>query len=189
MLEKIPSILGEALKGVRPGLEKTMAQKSFGDVPETIAVESTAFGHGAPLPIDATDDGRKVSPPVSWANVPSGTAEIVLVIEDADSPTPEPLVHAIVFGLPTQGGLAEGAMAGPGHPGEGLACGKNSFGKAEYLPPDPPSGHGQHRYVFQVFALGKPSGLADQPGRGAVVAALTGKVSAKGVLVGTYERS
>lgn len=190
MLEKLPSILGEALKGVGPGLEKTVAVKEFGDVPETIAVESSAFGHGGPLPVDASDDGAKVSPPLTWRNVPPGTAEIALIVEDADSPSIEPLVHALAFGLPGgDGGLAQGALRRDGGAGAGVRLGKNSFMKAAYLPPDPPSGHGPHRYVFQVFALDQPVSLGAAPGRGAVVEALKGHVLAKGVLIGTYERT
>ena len=187
MLEKIPSIIGEALKGVRPGLEKTVAWASLSDVPATIAVESTGFGHDHPIPSTFTEDGAKRSPPLAWSNVPSGTAEVVLVVEDADSPSIDPLVHAIAFGLPVEGSLPEGALGGGGA-APAVAVGQNSFFKTGYLPPDPPSGHGAHRYVFQVFALGKASGLTGEPGRGAVVEALKGKVLAKGVLIGTYER-
>lgn len=189
MLEKIPSIIGEALKSVRPGLEKTVAWASFGDVPATIVVESTAFAHDRPMPATFTEDGAKHSPPLTWTNVPSGTVEIVLVVEDADSPSIDPLVHAIAFGLPVQASLPEGALGGSDQAAPSVSVGQNSFFKAGYLPPDPPSGHGAHRYVFQVFALGKSSGLAGEPGRGAVIKALAGKVSAKGVLIGTYERA
>lgn len=187
MLEKLPSIVGEALKGVRPGLEKTLASAAFGDVPATIAVESAAFAHERPMPAAFTADGAGRSPPLAWTNVPRGTAEVVLVVEDADSPSIDPLVHAIAFGLPAEGALPEGALGG-GEAAPGVAVGQNSFLKAGYLPPDPPSGHGAHRYVVQVFALGKASGLTGEPGRGAVVDALKGKVSAMGVLIGTYER-
>ena len=191
MLEKIPSILGEALKGVRPGLDKLTANRAFGNAPETIAVESTAFGHGADMPAVYTEDGRRVSPPLTWRNLPAGTVAVALVVEDADSPTPEPLVHAIVLGLPGQeGGLAEADLKSAGGPGRPHSLGKNSFMKAEYLPPDPPSGHGPHRYAFQVFALDAPPlGLSAQPGRGAVIDAMQGHVLAKGVLIGTYERA
>lgn len=185
MLEKIPSLIGNALKGVRPGIEKTLAHTTFADVPETIAVDSPAFGHGAAMPQDGTADGQGLSPALTWSNLPGGTVEIVLVMEDADSPTPAPLVHAIVYGLHPSGDLPAGAM---GQEAGGPAMGLNSFGKAGYLPPDPPSGHGAHRYVIQVYALGRSAGLTGQPGRGAVVDALEGKVSAKGVLIGTYER-
>ena len=77
-------------------------------------------------------------------------------------------------------------------PANGFAAapevGETSMGQAAWLPPDPPSGHGPHRYVVQVFALGQPSGLEGRPGRTAVVEALQGKVLAKGLLIGTYER-
>ena len=189
MLEKIPSIVGEALKAVRPGLEKTSAVAAFADVPETIAVESTAFGHGAPMPATFSEDGRKVSPPLTWTNVPQAASSVALMIEDADSPTPDPLVHAIVVGLPAgPGGVTEGALKSPGGPGQSLAMGKNSFMKAEYLPPDPPSGHGPHRYVFQIFALDRALDLGSVPGRAEVIKAMTGHVLAKGMLIGTYER-
>jgi phosphatidylethanolamine-binding protein (PEBP) family uncharacterized protein len=31
--------------------------------------------------------------------------------------------------------------------------GHNSYFTHRYLPPDPPPGHGPHRYAFQIFAL------------------------------------
>jgi Raf kinase inhibitor-like YbhB/YbcL family protein len=189
MLEKIPSIVGEALKGVRPGLDKLVSAKEFGAVPDGIVVESPAFGHGGPMPADYSEDGRKLSPPLTWRNLPAGTAGVVLLVEDADSPTPAPLVHAIVLDLPAQGGgLGEAELKSAGAGGMPHRLGKNSFMKAEYLPPDPPSGHGPHRYAFQVFAVDRALELKDEPGRGALVEAMKGHVLAKGVLIGTYER-
>ena len=67
--------------------------------------------------------------------------------------------------------------------------GKSSYLKAAYLPPDPPTGHGPHRYCFQIFALDIVPALEEGAGRGAVVEALKGHVLAKGMLVGTYERA
>ena len=189
MLEHVPAILGEALKSVRSGLDGILSHADFKAAAETIAVESDAFGHGAPIPSDFTEDGRKVSFPVRWSNVPAGTACLILVIEDADSPTPHPLVHAIVLDLPARdGALPEAALKSPGNPGQPHVLGQNSFMKAEYLPPDPPSGHGAHRYVVQVFALDRPIDLAGEPGRGALTDAMRDHVLAKGLLIGTYER-
>ena len=190
MLEHMPKIVGEALRGVGPGLDKLMANADFAGAPGGITVSSPAFADGAPIPADHTEDGRKASPPLAWQGVPPGAAEVVVVIEDADSPTPAPLVHAILFGLPGRdGALAEGELKGAGAEGRALRLGKNSFLKAEYLPPDPPTGHGPHRYAVQVFALDAPLSLDAEPGRGALVEAMTGHVVAKGLLVGTYERA
>ncbi len=148
MLEHLPTAIGAALKGVRPGLDKLTLIQHFAGIPQAILVESRAFQADAPLPIDATEDGRKLSPPLAWQGVPPGAAAIVIVIEDADSPTPEPLVHLIVLGLPGQDGrLAEGELKNAGTGDRAHALGLNSYLKAAYLPPDPPSGHGPHRYA------------------------------------------
>jgi len=190
MLEHIPAAVGHALAGVRSGLGKSMAKQHFAGAPEAIAVTSPAFGRDAPIPSQHTADGAGLSPPIAWQGLPAGTLSAVLVVEDADSPTPEPLVHAMVLDLPGRdGALAAGALKSPAGAGAPHRLGQNSFLRAEYLPPDPPSGHGPHRYAFQVFALDGPVTLAAGAGRGEVVAALKGHVIAKGVLIGTYERA
>ena len=61
--------------------------------------------------------------------------------------------------------------------------------RAGWLPPDPPPGHGPHRYVFQLFALANEPMLDPHPGRGALIKALRGNVLAHGILIATYERS
>ncbi|AWN51997.1 YbhB/YbcL family Raf kinase inhibitor-like protein [Methylobacterium sp. 17Sr1-1] len=189
MLEKIPHALGEALSGLRAGLEKTAYHAEFEAAPAIIHVTSPAFADGAVLPARFTQDGEKLSPPLAWSGLPAGTAALVLLVEDADSPTPKPIVHAIAWDLdPTGDGLPEGALASPGSDGTVEEVGKNTFLKAGYLPPDPPTGHGPHRYLFQVYALNRHLGLEGVPGRGALLAAMHGHVLAKGVLVGTYER-
>jgi len=66
--------------------------------------------------------------------------------------------------------------------------GRNSFFSEGWLPPDPPTGHGSHDYVFQLFALSETPTLSANPGRAAIVEAMAGKVLAAGILVGTYSR-
>jgi Raf kinase inhibitor-like YbhB/YbcL family protein len=187
MLEKMPRPIGHALKGVRAGLEKTVAESEFAGVPEEIRVESAAFVDGGPIPPRHTADGPGVSPPISWSGVPVGAASLVLIVEDADSPTPEPLVHAIAHGLAGgDGDLMDGGLDGDGPAADDL--GKNSFFKTGWLPPDPPTGHGAHRYLVQVYALDQTPIFDHKPGRHAVVEAMRGHVLAKGTLLGVYER-
>ncbi len=181
MLEHVPKVVGEALRGIGPGLDKLTINASFAAAPGGIAVTSPDFADGAGLPRDSTEDGRKLSPALAWRGVPDGAAEVVLVIEDADSPTPEPLVHLIAPDLdPAAGRLTEGAT--------GAETGRNSFLKQGWLPPDPPCGHGPHRYVFQAYALSVALALTEAPGRGALIDAMAGRVLTKGCLTGTYAR-
>lgn len=190
MLEKIPAAVGKALFGVKAGLQKTTTHTDFADVPETIALTSAAFVDGAAMPARFTEDGEKTSPPLAWRGLPPGTARVVILIEDADSPTPRPLVHLIAWNLAaTTHAIAEGGLIEGGIAGFRPDLGQNSFLKDGWLPPDPPTGHGIHRYVFQIYALDRALDLPASPGRGAVVKAMTGHVLAKGELVGTYERA
>ena len=198
MLEHVPGWLGRALAGMRAGADKlVIAGVGIGDEAAAsggaaaIDLSSPAFANGGRLPPRFTADGAGVSPPLVWGDPPAGTARMVLVVEDADAPAPQPLVHAIVWGIaPEAGRLAEGAIVRDGDGGaDGRDVGRHSFLGEGWLPPDPPTGHGEHRYAFQLFAVGTGAGdPGATPGRGDVVAAIAGHVLAAGLLVGTYSR-
>lgn len=190
MLEKVPEVIGRLLRRAKAGSEElAFNDAAFADAPCSIALDSPAFGDGGPLPATFTDDGDKISPPLRWRGVPAEADAVVLIVEDADSPTPSPLVHAICWDLPGEDGeIAAGDLDSPCSVGEGYTLGRNSFKRAEYLPPDPPRGHGPHRYAFQVFALGARLDFDKAPDRRQVIDAMQGHVLAKGCLVGVYER-
>lgn len=189
MLEKLPHLVGAALSGLKAGLETTTATADFPDAPQLLTLTSAAFAEGGAIPARFTADGAGLSPPLSWSGLPPATQRVVLIVEDADSPTPRSLVHLIAWNLhPGQRGVAEGAIPSPAGAGTVTDLGQNSFLKDQWLPPDPPTGHGPHRYLFQVYALDAAPALDPSPGRGAVVDAMRGHVLAKGTLTGTYER-
>lgn len=190
MLEKLPDLVGHALRGQRAGLEKTAFQAvDLRGGMAALTVTSLAFADHAPIPERYTDDGEGVSPPLQWSGVPQAAASVLLIVEDADSPTPQPLVHAIVVGLPAgDGALPEAALPSRDHDGTGLQVGRNSYLQASWLPPDPPPGHGVHRYAFQVFALEAGADFDGEPGREAVLEAIRDHGLASGCLIGTYER-
>jgi phosphatidylethanolamine-binding protein (PEBP) family uncharacterized protein len=97
-------------------------------------------------------------------------------------------VHAIAVDLPPHdGSLPEGALTAA-HDDAGIRVGRNSYLQAGWLPPDPPPGHGTHRYAFQVYALGPGPAFSGTPGREAVLDALQDRALASGCLIGTYER-
>lgn len=193
MLERLPSRIGRMLRGVRAHeSELVFHHAALEAVPAVIHVTSPEFPDHGRLPGRYTADGQGLSPPLAWSGVPAGAASLVILVEDADSSTPLPLVHAIEWGLAgADGELSAGALPRSGQqlPARTL-MGRNSFLTVGYLPPDPPSGHGTHRYAFEVFALDWSlrfdTGLA--PGRGRVVKWLVGHAIAKGMLIGLYGR-
>jgi len=190
MLEKLPDFVGHALRDQRAGLDQIVFNRvSLRAGHGTIAVTSGVFVDHGPLPVACTADGEGVSPPLHWSGVPAAATSVVLIVEDADSPTPHPLVHAIAVGLPIQdGALRSGALADDaGAPAE-ATLGRNSYLQHGWLPPDPPPGHGRHRYAFQVFALGGDEPVPDSPGRDALMDVLQARAIASGMIIGTYER-
>jgi Raf kinase inhibitor-like YbhB/YbcL family protein len=193
MLQNLPDFVGHALREQRAGLDKTVYQR----VPlrsgmASIRVTSLAFVDHAPIPALYTADGEGLSPPLQWSGLPASTRSVVLIVEDADSPTPQPLVHAIAVGLaPEDTFLREGALldekdaqANAPH----ARLGRNSYLQAGWLPPDPPPGHGVHRYAFQVFALEDSGSMPETPGRDALLDVIQNNAIASGCLIGTYER-
>lgn len=193
MLENLPDALGHALRDVRAGMDELVFNNSgLRAGMAAIAVTSLAFADHAPIPMRYTADGEGVSPPLQWRGVPPGTQSVVLIVEDADAPTPRPLVHAILVDLPAEdGALGEGALKSPDHEGQHLHEGRNSYLGSGWLPPDPPPGHGPHRYAFQIFAIGAVGvgeAFGDTPGREALMYALRERAIASGLLIGTYER-
>ena len=191
MLEHVPQWLGALLRGVRAGGDKlVISQPELAGAFAALDLKSPAFANGGRLPERFTADGEGVSPPLMWGPVPEGTESLALIVEDPDAPAPNPLVHAVVWGLPADAhGLAEGAIVKDGAGAEdGSDVGRNSYFAEGWLPPDPPTGHGRHDYVFQLFALAGAPDPGDTPGRGDVVGAMAGRVLAAGMLVGSYSR-
>ena len=190
MLENLPDFVGHALRDQRAGLD----QLAFNRLPlrggqGAIAVTSLAFVDHGPLPELYTADGDGLSPPLAWTGVPAAATSVVLIVEDADSPTPHPLVHAIAVALPAgDGSLRQGALDDDADAPDASRLGRNSYLQHGWLPPDPPPGHGPHRYAFQVFALAGDAALPETPGRDALMEALARDAIASGWLIGTYER-
>ena len=190
MLENLPDAIGHALFDQRAGLDKTAFRAvDLRQGMAAITVSSLAFADHAPIPERYTADGAGISPPLQWTGVPASAASLLLIVEDADAPTPQPLVHAIVVELEaSDGSLPEGALPSKDNDGSGLHIGRNSFLQAAWLPPDPPPGHGTHRYAFQMFALETGAAFEGAPGREAVLEAVREHGLASGCLIGTYER-
>lgn len=191
MLEKLPRSVGELLGGQRAGLEHILFNTlDLREGTAKIVLTSPAFVDHSSIPPQYTADGAGLSPEIDWTGVPPGAVSLALIVEDADSPTPAPLVHAIAVDIdPKRLELHEGELQHADQTkSSGLSLGRNSYLRQAWLPPDPPPGHGIHRYAFQLFALADGEPFSDAPGRNELLEALRERAIASGCLIGTYTR-
>lgn len=152
------------------------------EMPKGITVTSTAFDAGDPVPERFSCEGENVPPPLAWTGVPAGTAELAVVIEDPDAPDGI-FVHWLVVGIDaTAAGL--GAAGVP--PGAEVLPGSSD--NPTYIGPCPPNDDGEHRYVFEVYALKAPPALDAATSALDKVRAIRAAATAGGFLIGTFTR-
>ncbi|SRR6266545_7503593 len=142
-------------------------------------LSSSAFEHEQPIPARYTCEGEDVSPTLAWSGVPKEARSLALIVDDPDAPRGT-FTHWLAWGLdPRAAGLAEG---------EAPFEGRNDFGVTGYRGPCPPPGHGRHRYVFRLFALGDELELAAGAARAELEREIGTGAIAVAELIGTYER-
>lgn len=187
-------MLGRLLKNVHAGEAKLAFHAAQTSASAALRVTSTAFANEGRIPARYTPSAENISPPLAWDGAPADTRSALLIIEDPDAPLPFPFVYGIVYGLPAEGSLAEGAISDRNSAPEPAAAdtfrvGRCTMGPAAYRGPRPVEDHGPHRYCFEFFALDCMLGFNVRPKRTEVLRAVEGHVLAKGILVGTYERT
>ena len=159
----------------------------------TITVGSPTLIADQTMPRDYTPDGRNLSPPLTWSNLPAGTKELAVVCEDTDAGNPPPFVHWVIYRIPaTAKGLPEGLPIDPAAamPSEiaGAIQGVSGFRRTIYRGPAPPPGK-PHHYHFVVYALDADLGLQPGLNRAELLAAIGGHVMGRGEIVAIYERT
>jgi Raf kinase inhibitor-like YbhB/YbcL family protein len=142
-------------------------------------LSSAAFSPGEGVPAEFSCDDVGNAPPVSWTNLPPGTVELALVIDDPDAAG---FVHWLVAKIdPATTGL------GPRVAPPGAIELHNSNGTAGYAPLCPPPGD-THVYDFTLYALDRPSGLTAQSDTTAALTTLATTAVGTAVLTGSYTR-
>ncbi len=182
------SSLGHLLHSVRAGERHLLQNDQRLDAPSAFGLSSPDFVDGGMMPARCAGAGigDDISPALEWTGVPAEAAELALVVQDPDAPLPRPVTHLIAFGIdPAAGHVAHGAFAARASE---FHFGRGSFGKVGYHGPRPVAGHGPHRYIFQMFALGKPMSFETPPDLALLASAMAGSVVAHGRLIGRYER-
>jgi hypothetical protein len=151
-----------------------------------LPITSTAFAEGQPIPAKYSCEGRNISPPLQWTNMPANTKSIALIADDPDAPVGT-WVHWVLYDLPANAtGLPEDVAKTQfisGNARQGL----NSWPHLGYGGPCPPPGK-PHRYFFKLYALDAMLGLKPGLTKKDLLKAMEGHVLAEGQLMGTYQR-
>jgi phosphatidylethanolamine-binding protein (PEBP) family uncharacterized protein len=192
------AILGRLLMNRRAGETGLAWNQGSLAGPEILRVGSPAFADGGAMPRELAGrraGGQNVSPALNWTEQPADTAQLLLFVEDVDAPTSKPFVHCVALLAPdvVGGELAAGALDRE-KPAAGVTLLRGQMGSG-YRGPGPIKGHGPHRYVFQLFALGSPlpetvdgTPIAGVPARRIPTLVADGSLLVRGRLTGTYER-
>ena len=95
------------------------------------------------------------------------------------------VLHWAVFDIPGDAkGLPEGVKNGV--QADGSTHINNTGGNPGYMGPCAPPGHGQHHYTFEIYPLNAKLGLPAITSRADLMAAMNGKVIAKGGYIGMF---
>jgi len=153
-------------------------------------LSSPAFSDGKRIPVVYTRPavgGKNISPPLIWSEVPEGTKSLALTVIDPH-PVARNWVHWMVVDIsPETEGLAEGT-SGKIMPRNSREL-TNSFGNPGYGGPQPPSGTGDHPYVFTLYALDVESlDLPEDTSLSQFLERLQGHVLAESSLTGYFGR-
>ena len=121
---------------------------------EGMTLRSPAFESGGPIPVLHSCEGDNVSPPLAWTKVPEAAEELALVVADPDVDGAV-FHHWVVVGIePVDAAVDAGAVP------VGAAQAKGSSENPTWIGPCPPDGE-EHDYVFSLYPLSRPLGLAD----------------------------
>ena len=161
-----------------------------------LTLTSDDIEDGSPLPHRHLADimgmtGDNQSPHLRWSGAPAETQSYSVTCFDPDAPTGSGFWHWVLFDLPASvTELPRGAGSGDmtGLP-SGAIHARNDAGAHGYVGAAPPPGHGDHRYVFAVHALGVPTLGLDADATPAYVGFnLTFNTLARGVIIATFGR-
>ncbi len=146
---------------------------------------SPAFEEGGKIPPQYTCDGKDISPPLQWSEVPAGTKSFALICDDPDAPMGT-WVHWVIFNIPDSVRQLPEAVPTTEHLKDGSMQGTNDFKRSGYGGPCPPGG--THRYYFKLYALDTVLNLKAGATKAQLLEAMKGHILAEAQLMGKYGR-
>ncbi len=145
---------------------------------------SPSFRDGADIPKKFSCEDDNINPELQIQNVPEDTRSLALIMHDPDAPIAGGFTHWLVWNIDPTTILIKEESVPPG-----AVEGSNGAGKASYVGPCPPRGHGAHHYHFKLYALDTMLDLPPTTRASGFEAAGAGHILAETELVGTYGRT
>ncbi|RAV32083.1 YbhB/YbcL family Raf kinase inhibitor-like protein [Corynebacterium heidelbergense] len=155
-----------------------------------LEVTSADFADGDQLPAEQCGSDA-VSPQLSWTPGPEGTKTYAVTCFDPDAPTASGYWHWAVFNIPASvtslpGNAGDESLQNLPDGAVSLRGDSRSYG---YYGANPPAGHGPHRYIYAVHAVGEELDLDDHQTPTVLGFNLNFKATARGLLWGWTENS
>jgi Raf kinase inhibitor-like YbhB/YbcL family protein len=145
----------------------------------SLRISSPSFQQNETMPPEFTCDGEGTSPALRFSGAPAAAKSLVLIVVDPDVPrvikADGRYLHWALWDLsPGRTEIVQGQRA----------RGLNENGAGGYIPACPPNG--EHRYLFQLFAIDSVLGDARFSGEADLRRAMEGHVLDQAELVGRY---
>ena len=169
-------------------------REPYADLPElptfTLTSEDIKDGDQAPdwmlSKAMGIEKGEDTNPQLSWSGFPEETKSFVITCYDPDAPTPSGFWHWTASNIPADiTSVARGAA-------DELKAVKhtNDGGTDSFMGFAPPEGHGAHRYIVAVHAVGVEKLDVPADATPAYLGFnLFGQAIARALITGTYEQN
>ena len=171
--------------------DKGGKKKGGFQLPPMIHITIADFADGGRVPNKYTCAASPTSPSpaITWSGAPASTQSYAVIVHDPDpvlgGSATNDVLHWAIFDIPAEAkGLPEGVKGGD--QADGSKQINNIAGNPVYMGPCAPPGHGDHHYIFEVYALNAKLGLPASTSRMDLMNAMNGKVVAKGVYIGIF---
>ena len=143
-----------------------------------LTISSPAFEQNGSIPAAFTCDGAGRNPVLQFSGVPAAAKSLALIVFDPDVPkaikSDGRYLHWALWNLAPTSAVVE----------EGTGGGLSEGGHSGWIPPCPPNG--EHRYIFQAFALDVSLGDAKIVSEEDLRRAMQGHTIEQAELVGRY---
>ncbi|MDH7943797.1 YbhB/YbcL family Raf kinase inhibitor-like protein [Pseudohongiella sp. SYSU M77423] len=193
---RAPAILASALFALtlsHVSAAQDHQMSAMAEMEDTITVGSSAFDHHGTIPLAYTAYGDNLVPQITWADLPEGTEQLALVMDDPIAPTPQPFVHWVAYNIPAAAGeipegLPRDAQVTTVPALAGMINGINGIRQTGYFGPRPPVDGKLHAYHFRIYALDTALNLPEGLNKADLLAAIEGHILGTGMLMGHYQR-